>query len=87
MQQRVLLVLAQRHTREFSSQFSSMSSVIAFINNFLLSLEGNEHSSDSNVEEHIALAPADEAAISDGMEGDGSNGQPVEEDFCHGNSN
>ena len=64
-----------------------MSSVIAFINNFLLSIERNEHSSDSNGEEHIDLAPADEAAIGVGVEGDGSNGQPVEDDFCDGNRN
>ena len=64
-----------------------MSSVIAFINNILLSIERNEQSSDSNGEEHIDLAPADEAAIGVGVEGDGSNGQPVEDDFCDGNSN
>jgi hypothetical protein len=67
--------------------FFTMSSIIAFINNFLSSLERNEQSSDSKGEEHIALAPADEEAIGNGVEGDGSNGQAVEDDFCHGNSN
>lgn len=59
-------------------------SAIAFINNFLLSLERNKQSSDSISEENTAPALADEEAFGDAVAGDDNNVQEhfllVEED-------